>query len=433
MLTDATGPAVVCGLTAVGALGSLLSQTSRAIENVGPGERGASALTALQLLQSGTRPRNLIPTKLRAGHNGISAPGPAPSVSGQLTISIPRASTRVVDSAGPESSSLVTEYEVYVDNGGNGAWTVRHRYNDFRMLLADLMKRHDRLELSFLPALPRRYRDVRKNEPHVVAARREALQLFLRAAVSLPRVATNEAFLEFIGYEETTHDSVAIASLRQRQVTEIDAEQMGRLHRAGSAVMMADLAEETPPNLQGKLMLRSVHPQQGETSEYSERWCELRGPNLSYMAVQGGDMVEIIHLDEAMVLEGVPPSVATKHVDVFEHCFTVTNAVQNQAFVFACADEDARIAWVSTIHAQLGELSAANEDVLHGLQHDRAGSGASRRERMATTDGRTDVKTMGDELLVALQLREEQEAAKRRMRRQTFLLEDSFLSGIEEA
>lgn len=199
--------------------------------------------------------------------------------------------------------------------------------------------------------------------------------------------------------------------MRQRTVTEMDQKILGHLHRAGSAVLMADLAEEAAADLEGQLRLSSVSTASGDasSSELTSYWCELRGTDISYFATRGGDIAGTIHVDKFSIVDGVLP-VAAQAIKVGSRggCFTLVNGQQNRLFVVSAPDDEIKTAWVTAIHAAKEDTGDVATDVPETM----------------------DAKTMGDELLAALQQREEEEAAKRRLRRKTFLMEDSFLSGI---
>jgi hypothetical protein len=384
---------------------------------------GASALAALSLLHppsAGTK----------APAAGLVPPLPAPTAvpssaaaEDTLRISIPHAfvqqrknKPKTKSSAGGgDGDELETKYEITVVNCDNQHWTVYHRYNDFRILLQELCERHDRLDLSFLPSLPRRYRGIKRFHPSVVGARREALQLFLRAAATLPNLATDKAFLDFVGFVEAEHDGTALRKMRQRTVTELDQKILGHLHRAGSAVLMADLAEEATPDMEGQLLISSLDtsPASATSSGPTSYWCELRDLDISYFTVRGNDgsIAGTIHTDESSVVDGVPPAFAAAAAEAAANegcCLTLVNATESRLFIISFSDEDAKAAWFSAIHKAKGDIDGIT----------------------AIPASVVDANTMGDDLLAALEQREVEAAAKRRLRRKTFLMEDSFLQGI---
>lgn len=351
-----------------------------------------SAVAVLNLLQDDDRAKQ-------------SAPAPG-TYESYLRISIPNT---VADSDGG------TLFEIHCANGAI-KWTTRRRYKEFRALLRELMgsDRHDRLELSFLPQLPRRYKGVKKRSPEVVAARRDGLQLFLRAASAVPGIASDPHFLRFVGFEEAQHGQTggAVRRMRQHTVAEM-GHRMATLQRAGSAVLMADLVEDdTPPKIQGELLLRLGD---SNTFGYRQFWCEMRGPAIFWYGKKGDPHpVGSFSYDAgSTVSKGIPSTVRHDTIDTLPNCLTVETADPGH-YIILSVPKDAHQAWYAVILDQQGHREEAEQAL---------GAEAKRWSEQAA-DVPVTTQQVGEQVLALFQKREQEEQAKRRARRRMFLLQD---------
>jgi hypothetical protein len=324
------------------------------------------------------------------------------TASTHLRISIP---TTVSDTDGG------TLYEIHCANK-DIKWTIRRRYREFRSLLRELMDNHDRLTLSFLPQLPKRYKGVKKRRPEVVASRRDGLQLFLRAASAVPGIASDHCFLKFVGFEEEKHGHPhgAVRKMRQHNVAEM-GHRMATLQRAGSAVLLADLVDDsTPAEIQGEAQLRAHSTGPG----YTQFWCEMRGPAIFWFAQKGdAHPVGSFSFDaDSTVSDSIPSNVRNDTLDTLPHCLTIQNAEPGHYLVMS-VPEDAKTAWHAVMLQQQG----------HRQEAERAlGVNAKRwTERAATVSPK--MEELVDHLIASIQEREEQEKARRKARRQMFLMQ----------
>ncbi len=337
-----------------------------------------------------------------ADHSSASA---LDSSSAHLRISI---TTTLTDTDGG------TLYEIHCANKAI-EWTIRRRYREFRSLLRELMDnhRHDRLELSFLPQLPRRYKGVKKRRPEVVASRRDGLQLFLRAATAIPGIASDPCFLQFVGFDEKKHGQAqgAIRRMRQHTVAEM-GHRMAALQRASSAVLLADLVDDsTPATIQGEVLLRA----HSTGPSYRQFWCEMRGPAIFWFGQQGdAHPVGSFSFDaDSTVYDNIPTNVRHDTVDTLPHCLTIQNAEPGHYIVMS-VPEDAKMAWRAVILQQQG----------HRQEAERALGDNAKRWTEQVAKVAPKIEQLRDHVITSIEEREEQEKARRKARRQMFLMQD---------
>lgn len=325
-----------------------------------------------------------------------------------LRISIP---TTVSDADGG------TLYEIHCANVGS-KWTTRRRYHEFRALLRELTDspRHDKLELSFLPQLPKRYKGVKKRRPEVVASRRDSLQLFLRAATAIPGIATDPCFLRFIAFEETQHGHThgAVRRMRQHTVAEM-GHRMATLQRAGSAVLMADLVEDTtPPTIQGELLLRVHSAGRGNASPYKQCWCEMRGPAIFWYNQKGDEHAAGSYSFDAgsTVSNDIPSTVRCEQVDTLPHCLTIESA--DHYIILSVPKKTELSAWHAVILKEQGHREEAERAL---------GIDAKRWTEQAGSKVAPKIEDIGAHIMAAYSAKEEEEKARRQARRQMFLMQ----------